>query len=149
MQIIPILFISFVPQFTFMDNRWKTNIGCVYNIGYHIIWCPKYRRKILTGEIETRCKELLLERTNVNGWQIEKLEVMPDHIHLFIKATPSDSIAHIVSQLKGYTSFILRKEFPILKTRLPNLWTRSYYVETIGHISEHTIAKYIEEQKLK
>lgn len=70
-------------------------------------------------------------------------------IHLFIKATPSDSIAHIVSQLKGYTSYILRSEFPHLKQRVPTLWTRSYYVETIGHISEKTILKYIEDQKKK
>lgn len=84
-----------------------------------------------------------------NGWDVSKLEIMPDHIHLFIKATPSDSIAHIVSQLKGYTSYILRSEFPHLKQRVPTLWTRSYYVETIGHISEKTILKYIEDQKKK
>ena len=84
-----------------------------------------------------------------NGWDVSKLEIMPDHIHLFIKATPSDSIAHIVSQLKGYTSYILRLEFPHLKQRVPTLWTRSYYVETIGHISEKTILKYIEDQKKK
>lgn len=132
-----------------MDKRWKTNEGCVYNIGYHIIWCPKYRRKVLVNGIDERCKELLLEKSAVNGWEIEKIEVMSDHIHIFLKATPSDSIAHIVSQLKGYTSFKLREEFPLLKSKLPSMWTRSYYVETIGHISEQTISKYIEEQKMK
>ena len=132
-----------------MDKRWKTNEGCVYNIGYHIIWCPKYRRKVLVNGIDERCKELLLEKSAENGWEIEKMEVMPDHVHIFLKATPSDSIAHIVSQLKGYTSFNLREEFPLLKSKLPSMWTRSYYVETIGHISEQTISKYIEEQKMK
>lgn len=132
-----------------MDKRWKTNEGCVYNIGYHIIWCPKYRRKVLVNGIDERCKELLLEKSAKNGWEIEKMEVMPDHIHIFLKATPSDSIAHIVSQLKGYTSCKLREEFPLLKSKLPSMWTRSYYVETIGHISEQTISKYIEEQKMK
>lgn len=132
-----------------MDKRWKTNEGCVYNIGYHIIWCPKYRRKVLVNGIDERCKELLLEKSAENGWKIEKMEVMPDHIHIFLKATPSDSIAHIGSQLKGYTSFKLREEFPLLKSKLPSMWTRSYYVETIGHISEQTISKYIEEQKMK
>ena len=69
------------------------------------------------------------------------------HIHIFIKATPSDSISHIVSQLKGYTSFILRNEFEMIRKRLPSLWTRSFYVETIGHISESVIKKYIDDQK--
>ncbi len=77
------------------------------------------------------------------------MEVMPDHVHLFLKASPSDSVAYIVSQLKGYTSFALRKEFSWLKKCIPTLWTRSYYVETIGHISEKTIIKYIEDQKTK
>lgn len=71
-----------------MDERWKTSPGCVYNVSYHIIWCPKYRRKVLIGEVETRLKELLLERSKENGWEIKKMEVMPDHVHIFIKTTP-------------------------------------------------------------
>jgi len=130
-------------------QRWKTNKWCVYNISYHIIWCPKYRRKVLVWEIEKRLKELSLEKAKQLGIKIEKMEVMPDHIHLFIKANPSLSIAHIVSQLKWYTSHILRKEFKELTTKLPTLWTRSYYVETIWHISEQIIKKYIEDQKRK
>ena len=132
-----------------MDERWKTNSGCVYNVSYHIIWCTKYRRKLLLGEVEERLRSLLIEKATANGWDIPELEIMPDHVHLFVKATPSDSIAHITSQLKGYTSFSLRNEFPHLKQRVPTLWTRSYYVETIGHISEKTILKYIEDQKKK
>lgn len=103
----------------------------------------------MSGEVEIQLKRLLSERSAENGWQLEKMEVMPDYVHIFIKATPSDSPAHIVSQLKGYTSFKLREEFPHLKKRIPTLWTRSYYVETIGHISEKTILKYIEDQKKK
>ena len=75
--------------------------------------------------------------------------VMPDHVHLFIKAPPTASPHWIVQQLKGYTSHELRKEFSYLKSRLPTLWTRSYYVESCGHISEQTIKRYIEEQKNK
>ena len=132
-----------------MDERWKTNPGCVFNLSYHIIWCPKYRRKVLVGDIEIRLKELLIEKSKENGWEIKKMEVMPDHVHIFIMTTPSDAPAHIASQLKGYTSFKLREEFPHLKKRIPTLWTRSYYVESIGHISEKTIIKYIEDQKTK
>ena len=130
-----------------MDKRWKTNKSSVYNIGYHIIWCSKYRRNVLTGDIESRLKDLVIQKSNENGWFIENIEIMPDHLHLFIKATPSDSISHIVSQLKGYTSYVLRNEFELLRTRLPTLWTRSFYVETIGHISESVIKKYIDDQK--
>ena len=130
-----------------MDKRWKTNKSSVYNIGYHIIWCSKYRRNVLTGDIESRLKDLVIQKSNENGWSIENIEIMPDHLHLIIKATPSDSISHIVSQLKGYTSSVLRNEFELLRTRLPTLWTRSFYVETIGHISESVIKKYIDDQK--
>lgn len=141
------IIIIFIFAIKNMDKRWKTNKSSVYNIGYHIIWCPKYRRKILTGEIESRLRELLLFKSTENGWVIENMEIMPDYIHIFIKATPSDSISHIVSQLKGYTSFVLRNEFETIRRRLPSLWTRSFYVETIGHISESIIKKYIDDQK--
>lgn len=132
-----------------MHKRWKVNAGCVYNIAYHIIWCPKYRKKVLTGQIANRLKELLLQKAEENEWIIENMEVMPDHIHIFIKATPSDSPSLIAAQLKGFTSHCLRSEFPSLRSRLPTLWTRSYYVESVGHISENTVKKYIDEQKLK
>ena len=132
-----------------MDNRWKSSQHAVYNCAYHLIWCPKYRRSVLVDEVEKRLKELLNEKATEHGWVIEKMEVMPDHVHIFIKATTVDAPVYIVSQLKGYTSFTLRNEFPKLKSRLPTLWTRSYYCETIGHISEKTIKKYIEEQKNK
>jgi putative transposase len=132
-----------------MNNRWKSSKHAVYNCSYHLIWCPKYRRKVLTDGIDIRLKELLLQKASEHGWIIENMEVMPDHVHIFIKATTNDSPVYIVSQLKGFTSFTLRNEFPKLKSRLPTLWTRSYYCETIGHISEKTIKKYIDEQKNK
>ncbi len=132
-----------------MAKRLKKSSHAVYNCAYHLIWCPKYRRKVLTGLVEKRLKELLLEKANEHNWNIEKMEVMPDHVHVFIKVHTVDSPNHIVSQLKGYTAFSLRKEFPFLKSRLPSLWTRSYFCESVGHISEATIKKYIEEQKNK
>lgn len=132
-----------------MDKRWTHSNKAVYNIGYHLIWCPKYRRRVLINEVEIRLKELLFEKADKLGLSIEKLEVMPDHVHCFIKCSPVDSPHFIVQQLKGYTSKILREEFKFLKSRLPSLWTRSYYCESVGHISETTIKKYIEEQKNK
>lgn len=125
----------------------KHNTTSVVNINYHIIWCPKYRRKVLVGEVETRLKELLPELAEGSGCTIDTMEVMPDHIHIFLKGTPTIPIHLIVKNLKGKSSRILRTEFPNLRKRLPCLWTRSYYCETIGHINEETIKKYIENQK--
>ena len=129
-----------------MQKRWKTNVGCVYNLAYHIIWCPKYRKRVLVGDIEKRLKELLLQKAKENDWQIDNMEVMPDHVHIFIKTTPSDSPALVAAQLKGFTSHQLRKEFTCLRSKLPTLWTRSYYAESVGHISEDTIKKGIYNQ---
>lgn len=130
-----------------MTKRWKYSKTCVYNCGYHLIWCPKYRKRVLVDGVDKRLKELLLEKAKDIHVEIERMEVMPDHVHLFIHTVPTNPAHHVIGQLKGYTSRILRKEFPWLKTRLPSLWTRSYYVETVGHISEQTIKKYIEDQK--
>lgn len=130
-------------------DRWTTSNKAVFNIGYHIIYCPKYRRKVLVGDVEVRLKELLREKAEQIGVIIHKMEVMPDHIHLFVKTDPTKPVHYIVQQFKGHTSRILREEFPHLKRRMPTLWTRSYYTESVGHISEATIRKYIEEQKGK
>lgn len=125
----------------------KHNIGSVVNINYHIIWCPKYRRKILVNGVDDRLKEVLTDIAEEMGCSIQTMEVMPDHIHIFLKGVPTLPIHLIVRSLKGKSSKILRQEFPHLKKRLPCLWTRSYYCETVGCINEETIKKYIENQK--
>jgi putative transposase len=129
------------------NNRWTHSNTTIYNLGYHIIWCPKYRRKVLTTDVANRLKTLLINKAIELNCDIETMEVMPDHVHIFIKTKPTLAPHYIVRQLKGYTSRILRKEFPELKSKLPTLWTRSYYVESVGHISENTVKKYIEDQK--
>lgn len=130
-----------------VSQRWKHSRTCVFNLGYHLIWCSKYRRKVLVGDVEERLRALLLEKASRIEVSIEEMEIMPDHIHLFVKTKPTAAPHWIVQQLKGYTSRTLRQEFPSLKSRLPTLWTRSYYVESCGHISEETVKRYIEEQK--
>ena len=129
------------------SQRWKRSSKSVYNVGYHLIWCPKYRRSVLIGNIDTRLKELMLLKAKELGIAIEQMEIMPDQVHLFIKADPTLAPHYVVQQLKGYTSRVLRQEFPQLRSKLPTLWTRSYYIESVGHISETAIRKYIEEQK--
>ena len=132
-----------------VSTRWTHSTTTVYNIGYHIIWCPKYRRKVLVDAVEEMLKLLLYKKAYEIGISIEEMQIMPEHVHLFVKAPPTASPHWIVQQLKGYTSHELRMQFPSLKTRLPTLWTRSYYIESCGHISEDTVRKYIEEQKKK
>jgi putative transposase len=132
-----------------MKNRWHSSKRAKYNLGYHLIWCIKYRRKVLLDEIEVSFKKLMFEKAQDICVSIEQMEVMPDHIHIFVKAPPTYAPHYIVQQFKGYTSRLLRSKFRSLKSRLPTLWTRSYYVESVGHISESTIKKYIEDQKGK
>jgi putative transposase len=131
------------------EPRYKSNAGAVFNLNYHFVFCPKYRRKVLTGDIETRLKELLIEKSLALGVEIAMLEVMPDHVHLFIIAPPNDAPQHYINQFKGYTSRILRQEFPELKRKLPCLWSRSYYVGAAGAVTEDVIRRYIEAQKGK
>lgn len=130
-----------------MSKRWTSSNTCVYNLGYHIIFCPKYRKSVLIEGVDVRLKEILQEIADERGYIIEKMEVMPDHVHVFIKAPPTETVAKIANQLKGRTSHVLREEFPWLRSRIPSLWTRSYYAESIGHISEETIKRYIADQK--
>ena len=130
-----------------MSNRIRNN-HCVFNISYHIIWIPKYRKHLLKGDIKDRLKVHLFDKASLIKISIEEYEIMEDHIHLFIKGNPKLSVSYIINQLKGYTSFKLRKEFPHLK-KFKSLWTNSYFCETIGLISEKTVRKYIKMQTTK
>ena len=116
---------------------------------FHIIWCPQYRRPVLTGAIETRLREILYQVADEMDITIKALEIMPDHVHLFIDCDPRLSAHAVIKSMKGRSARVLRAEFPQLKTRLPNLWTHSYFLCTVGHISEDAIEKYINEQKTR
>src|SRR3990170_1275032 len=104
-------------------ERWRRSRTTVYNVGFHLIWCPKYRRKVLMSPVDRDLKKLLLQKAKEIHVDIESMEVMPDHVHLFVKASPTASPQWIVHQFKGYTSRMLREKYPSLKTRLPTLWT--------------------------
>jgi putative transposase len=118
----------------------------VHFMHYHFVWCPKYRRKVLTGAIEKVHRKLIEEKCKELNCEIKALEIMPDHTHLFVQANPTQSPNFIIAQIKGYTSRMLRHQFPELM-KIPTLWTRSYFVSTHGHVSNAMIQKYIEEQK--
>jgi putative transposase len=124
----------------------RTSHGGVYDLGYHVVWCPKYRRPVLVGPVAERCEALIREKAAEHDWQIVALEVMPDHVHLFVKTHPTDSPSHVANQVKGMTSRRLREEFPHLRSRLPTLWSRSFFAASVGAVSAATVQRYIDTQ---
>lgn len=135
-----------------MVVQYRKTETATHLCGYHIIWTTKYRRNVLdleNGEVSNRLTELIRTKATELGCEIEALETMPDHVHIFVYAPPKLSPAFIAGQFKGYTSNILRKEFKIIKSRLPSLWTRSYFVATVGDITAAKIKHYVESQRDK
>lgn len=125
---------------------------CVYNVNYHIVWSVKYRRNVLTNEIETRLKELAQEIGKEKGFEVVMMEVgEQDHVHVFASAHPKVAPSYIVKMLKGILGRKLLMEFPELHKKLwkGHLWNSSFYLETVGSLSEDAIKKYIEHQKVK
>jgi putative transposase len=118
-----------------------------YSIAYHLVWIPKYRRRILTGEVQKETKRLLEECCKRQGLTLLALETDEDHIHVCVSAKPRFSPALIANLLKGYSSRYLRQQFPKLNKVCgkEHLWTSSYYVGTAGTVSAETIKRYIEE----
>jgi putative transposase len=117
----------------------------VHLVVYHVIWCPKRRRKILNGPIHDRLAAILHEVAEERNWQVIRLAIQPDHVHLFIRANPYTLPTDIPRLMKGRSSRLLREEFPALK-RMPSLWTRSYFISTAGNVSSEIIQRYIEAQ---
>jgi putative transposase len=120
--------------------------GAVHRIGLHLVWCPKYRRPVLGDRVADRLRSLIEAKCAERGWTVQALEVMPDHVHLFVRTGPDASPALVAHQCKGFTSRVLRAEFPHLRSRLPTLWSKSYLVTSVGRVSEAAIRRYIAEQ---
>ena len=127
--------------------EYKSNNNVVYSCKYHVVWCPKYRRKVLQGAIAERLKELIIQRCSEIQADIIEMEIMPDHVHMLIEVDPQFGINKAIRSIKGFTSHSLRKEFKELTTRLPTLWTNSYFVSTVGGAPLGVIKQYIESQK--
>jgi putative transposase len=128
-----------------MNN--KRTHHAVYQINYHFVWCPKFRRPVLDGEVGKRLAELIPQIVKDNGGEVFSLVVHPDHVHLCASFPPTFAANQIMHLIKGRTSHQLRDEFPALNSRLPSLWTRSDYVGTAGNVSSATIQRYIDDQK--
>ncbi len=133
-----------------MENKYTHARTCVYNINYHIIWCVKYRRKVLSADISNRLIELLKAVGNEKGFSVVECKVGEnDHVHCFVSAPPKISVTQIVKYLKGISGNQLFREYPQLRKSLwkGQLWNGSYFCETIGSTSEENILRYIERQK--
>jgi putative transposase len=130
-----------------MDEEIRTNHTVAYRCHYHVVWCPKYRRKVLLNGVDERLKQIITQASEEYHAVIEDMEVMPDHVHLLVIVDPQFGIHRLVKLLKGRSSRFLRQEFPHLKTRMPTLWTNSYFVATVGGAPLALVKQYIEGQK--
>jgi putative transposase len=125
----------------------KTNNNIAYRCHYHVVWCPKYRRKVLVGDVDERLKQIIREVCAERRCDIIDLETMPDHVHLLVTVDPQYGVHRLVKQIKGRSSRLLRSEFPTLKSRLPTLWTNSYFVATVGGATLEVVKRYVENQR--
>ncbi len=130
------------------DYEYRRAEKSVSSVNYHFVFVPKRRKAVLVNEIAMRLQEIIFELVKEHGWRLIALEVMPDHVHMFINSPPHESPSQIAKWVKGRASNILRKEYPQLK-KLPTLWSPSYFVATTGQVSTDVIRKYIENQTSK
>jgi len=127
--------------------QYKSNNNVVYSCKYHIVWTPKYRRSVLENGIDLRLKAIIQEVCQELDCDLLAIEVLPDHVHVVAEVDPQFGIHRFVKTLKGKSSHILRNEFPALKSRLPTLWSNSYFVSTVGGAPLAVIKQYVESQK--
>lgn len=127
--------------------KYKSNFNIVHSCKYHVVWCSKYRRKVLTEEIQEHLKTLIEEICKNRDAEILALETMLDHVHLLVQIDPQFGISKLIREVKGKTSRILRDSHKSLRTRIPTLWTNSYFVTTVGGAPLSVIQQYVENQK--
>ncbi|MEO8838120.1 MAG: IS200/IS605 family transposase [Herbaspirillum sp.] len=129
--------------------KYKSNLNVVYSCKYHVIWCPKYRKSVLIDGVDVRLKEIIQTVAKECNSEILELKVMPDHVHLLVEVDPQFGIHRLIKLMKGRSSRLIRTEFKWIKSRLPTLWTNSYFVSTIGGAPLEVVKQYIEQQKHK
>jgi putative transposase len=128
-------------------DQIRSNGNVIYQCTFRVVWCPKYRRPVITGDVDTRLKQIIRDVCAERDAPIAELETMPDHVHLLVTVGPQYGIHRLVKQIKGRSSRLLRQEFPHLRRRLPTLWTNSYFVATVGDTSLEVAKQYVENQR--
>ena len=128
-------------------SKYKSNRNVVYSCKYHVVFCPKYRRKVLSDPVQKDLRSIILEICTKRTAEIIAVELMPDHVHILLEVDPQYGIHKIIKEIKGTSSRILRKTYSFLKTRLPTLWTNSYFVSTVGRVPLSVIKQYVENQR--
>jgi len=132
-----------------MKIAYKSNNNICYSCKYHVVWCPKYRRKILVDKLENRLKQIVKEVCEEREAELMEIECDKDHVHILVEVDPQYGIHKLIKQIKGRSSKILREEFPFLKNILPTLWTNSYFVSTVGGAPMSVVKQYIKNQKTR
>ena len=130
------------------EQRYKSSRHTIWACDYHIIWCTKYRKQVLTSAIQERLKEIIMEKQEDYNYSVTALEIMPEHVHLLASIEPKYSVTDIVGKIKGYSSMILRREFSGLK-RIRALWTSSKFVASTGGVTLEALKEYVEGQKYR
>jgi putative transposase len=129
--------------------KYKSNNNVVYSCKYHIIWCPKFRRPVLIDGVDDKLKSIIQECCKESSSEIIEMEIMPDHVHLLVEVDPQYGAHKLIKTIKGRSSRIIRTEFKWIKSRLPTLWSNSYFISTVGGAPLDVIKQYVETQKFK
>lgn len=129
-----------------MKVAYRSSANVVFSAKDHLIWCPKYRRRVLVGDVETRLIEIIREVCAEHQATVLGLEIMPDHVHLLVELHPSVAISKLIQALKGRSSRLLRQEFSHLR-RLPSLWTNPWFCSMVGGAPLEVVRRYVENQK--
>ena len=130
-----------------MGYKTRANNNIVYICTYHVVWCVKYRRPLLTEEIGDRLKEIVAGVIANTNSELHEIETMPDHVHVLVGCDPSFGIPRLVRLMKGRSSHHLRQEYAPLRTRVPSLWTTATFIATTGGAPLVAIKRYIENQR--
>ena len=125
------------------NDKFKRDEHRVTLLNYHLVWTPKRRKPVLTGNGTKDRQALIAARCEEYGWRVNELAIQPDHVHLLVETFPTTPACELVKQCKGVTAHELRQKYPFLK-KLPSLWTRSYFAATVGNVSAETIQRTIE-----
>jgi len=134
-----------------VGGEYKTGSSTKHRLLFHLVWLPKYRRRVLLGDVARRLNELFVQACEMNDWEIHELNIQKDHIHMLLQINPKESLSSVMQLLKGGSSYIIRKEYPELEEFLwgDSFWGDGFFAESVGQVNEQVIREYIQNQDKK